>query len=447
MSDTSPNPGKKRKKSSVRHTRAIQYDRAKRAVVDNLPEQVETVFKEIIHPLTLAQCELFRQMGMRERTLTLPVMMALLLSTIWRQIAGVSELVRLIRTESLVWELPQKVSQQALSLRLSSMPAVLFLNVLNQLLPIMQQRWSERSRPLAPEIQWAYEHFTHVLIVDGSTLDALIKKIGLLQAFAKNPLAGKMTTLLELGSRIPRRIWFKNDPQASDQTFWELILAELPPGSLLLFDKGYTNFKRFGELTSAGITFITRAKSNLKYEFVRELAATPRFRDSVIYIGDAETRQQLRLVEVLYGKTWHRYLTNEIDPEKLPARQLVALYYRRWSIEQAFNTVKRLLGLAYFWSGSQNSVELQLWSTWIVYAILIDLCDQVAGLRNLLFDRISIEMVYRSLYHYLKIHARGDADDLPGWLATCDKVYGIVKRKPKKKDVFQSWPLTIAASA
>ena len=224
-------------------------------------------------------------------------------------------------------------------------------------------------------------------------------------------------------------------------------MAELPPGSLLLFDKGYINFGRFRELSSAGITFITRAKSNLKYEFVRELAATPKFRDSVIYIGDADARQRLRLVEVLFGKTWHRYLTNETDPEKLPARQLVALYYRRWTIERAFSTVKRLLGLAYFWSGSQNSVELQLWSTWIVYAILIDLCDQVASLRNVLFDRISIEMVYRSLYYFLKAHARGDADDLPGWLATCDKIYGIVKRKPNKQDVFQSWPLTIAAPA
>ena len=119
-------------------------------------------------------------------------MMALLLSTAWRQIAGVNELVRLVRTEALVWEKPQKVSQQALSLRLSSMPAELFLNVLNQLLPIMQQRWQARLRPLAAEIQWAYEHFANVLIVDGSTLDALIKKIGLLQAFAKNPLAGKI---------------------------------------------------------------------------------------------------------------------------------------------------------------------------------------------------------------------------------------------------------------
>ena len=326
-------------------------------------------------------------------------MMALLLSAVWRQIAGVNELVRLVRTEAMLWENPQKVSQQALSQRLSTMPAALFLNVLNQLLPIMQQRWQARPRPLAPEIQWAYEHFANVLIVDGSTLDALIKKIGLLQAFAKNPLAGKMTALLELGSRIPRKIWFKNDPQAHDQTFWEQILAELQPGSLFLFDKGYISFERFSELTSAGITFITRAKSNLKYEIVSELAATPKFRDTIIYIGEAETRQRtqyrtnwvgIRLVEVLFGKTWHRYLTNEIAPEKLPARQLVALYYRRWTIERAFNTVKRLLGLAYFWSGSQNSVELQLWSTWIVYSILIDLCDQVSSLRNVLFERISI---------------------------------------------------------
>ena len=332
------------------------------------------------------------------------------------------------RLDEVVWEKPQKVSQQALSLRLSSMPPKLFLNVLNQLLSIMQQRWQARPRPLAAEIQWAYEHYANVLIVDGSTLDALIKKIGLLQAFAKNPLAGKMTALLELGSRLPRKIWFKNDPQTHDQTFWEQILTELRPGSLLLFDKGYTNFERFRELTSAGITFIGDADTHQR----------PQYRTN--WVG-------MRLVEVLFGKTWNRYLTNEIDPEKLPARQLVALYYRRWTIERAFSTVKRLLGLAYFWSGSQNSVELQLWSTWIVYAILIDLCDQVASLRNGLFDRISIEMVYRSLYYFLKAHARGDADDLPGWLATCDKVYGVVKRKPKKKDVFQSWPLTIAASA
>lgn len=82
-------------------------------------------------------------MGLRERTLTLPVMMALLLAAVWRQIAGVSELVRLIRDEAVLWEEPKPVSQQALSERLHTLPAILFLNVLNSLLPQRQPQWQQ----------------------------------------------------------------------------------------------------------------------------------------------------------------------------------------------------------------------------------------------------------------------------------------------------------------
>jgi hypothetical protein len=76
-----------------------------------------------------------------------------------------------------------------------------------------------------------------------------------------------------------------------------------------------------------------------------------------------------------------------------------------------------LLGLAYFWCGSQNAVELQLWSTWIVYALLIDLCDEVAGLLKLPFERISVEMVFRSAYYYTKAVERGDTRSMPEYLA------------------------------
>ncbi len=40
--------------------------------------------------------------------------------------------------------------------------------------------------------------------------------------------------------------------------------------------------------------------------------------------------------------------------------------------------VKRLLGLAYFWVGSANGVQFQLWATWLLYAVLVDLTDAVA---------------------------------------------------------------------
>jgi hypothetical protein len=434
-------------RSTVRHTRAIQVDRQKRPIVDNITTEVEDIFRSIVHPLTLAQCDLFRAMGLRERTLILPVMVALLLSAIWRQITGTSELARLIRNEAVLWEQPRKVSQSALSQRLNTLPSELFLAILEPLLLIMQKRWQERDRPLPPEIAWALEKYVECLIVDGSTLDGLLKKVGLLRDTPETPLAGKMMGLLHLASQLPKQIWFDAKATSHDQSFWGKIVTALKPDSLLLFDLGYTNFAYFLQLTQQDVTFITRAKSNLKYKLARSLVNTPTFRDSIVWIGTGTEKQQVRLVEVLYGGTWLRYLTNELDDTQLPARYLVALYYRRWSIERAYATVKRLLGLAYFWAGSQNAVELQLWSTWMVYAILIDVCDEVAELLKQSFERISIEMVYRAIYYYLNAVKRGDTRGFAQYLADGAANLGIVKRRRKEdKDIFKSWPLTIASS-
>ena len=385
-------------------------------------------------------------MGLRERTLTLPVMMALFLMAIWRQVPGVCELARLVRDEAAIWEMPQKVSQQAISNRLKVLPPQFVLNVLNSLLPQMQSRWEKRNRPLPPEVAWAQARYEECLIVDGSTLDALMRKVGLLRDKEKHPLAGKMTALLHLGSQIPKQIWFNATATSSDHSFWSQIIAAVSAGTLLIFDLGYTNFTHFKTLTDKHVTFLTRAKSNLKCKRLRHLAITPTFRDTIITIGTGDTFQQVRLIEVLYKTTWHRYLTNELDDTILPARECVALYYRRWSIERAFFVVKRLLGLAYFWSGAQNAVEFQLWSTWIVYCVLIDLTDEVAELLNLPFERISIEMIYRSMYYYLKAFERGKADSLPHYLANNAKHLGIIKRKRKQMavSIYDSWHLTTA---
>lgn len=420
-----------RKASSVRHTRAIQRDRSKHSITAPSDEQIQARLTEIVHPATLAQVDYFRTLGLRERTLGLIVMVAFVLEMIWRQIGGVSEMVRLVQTETALWVSPKKVSQQAFSQRLTSMPAQLFLNILLSVLPRMHQRWLERKRPLPPEIAWAQERYSEVQAVDGSTLDALIRKIGLLKDLPQNPLAGKITALLNLGSRLPSQIWYESDPKAHDQRFWPQIVAALKANSLLIFDMGYINFDVFAQLTLAHVQFITRAKSNLAYVFERAILNTPRVRDSLVWIGAEDNRQVVRLVEVLYGGKWYRYLSNEMDAERLPTAYLVALYWQRWRIEDAYSIVKRLLGLAYFWCGAQNAVEMQIWATWLLYVVLVDLTDAVAEALNQPFAVISIEMVYRSLYFFTQAHARGQAEDVIAYLAANTKLLGIVKRKRK----------------
>jgi hypothetical protein len=143
----------KTKKSSVRHTRAIQRDRTKRQNTAAPDEVTAERLMEIVHPLTLNQVAHFYDLGLRARVLNLPVMMAFVLSLIWRQLGSVTEAVRTLNREGLLWVNERKVSQQAVEQRFSSLPAVLFERVVQEALPLMAVRWAARTRPLPPALQ------------------------------------------------------------------------------------------------------------------------------------------------------------------------------------------------------------------------------------------------------------------------------------------------------
>ena len=55
----------------------------------------------------------------------------------------------------------------------------------------------------------------------------------------------------------------------------------------------------------------------------------------------------VRLIEVRSSNTWHSYVTSVIEPTILPPYVVADWYRKHWRIEQAFNLVKRLLGLSY----------------------------------------------------------------------------------------------------
>ena len=119
-------------------------------------------------------------------------------------------------------------------------------------------------------------------------------------------------------------------------------------------------------------------------------------------------RHPLRMVSVLWQGVWYRYLTNVLDPQVLSARQVCELYRRRWRIEDAFALTKRVLDLAYLWTGSTNAVQLQIYATLIFYAVLLTICQQVAQALGEPLERISVEMVFRAFYHYSRAVERGE---------------------------------------
>jgi hypothetical protein len=78
-----------------------------------LDSQVTEELTQLIHPHTLGQVAHFHRLGLRQRLLTLPVRVALVLTMIWRQIGRTCTLVRLLRQEGFLWCSPIQVTQQA----------------------------------------------------------------------------------------------------------------------------------------------------------------------------------------------------------------------------------------------------------------------------------------------------------------------------------------------
>jgi hypothetical protein len=390
----------------------------------------------LLTPSVFGQLAYYRSLGLRGRLLSLPVMVAAVLMMLWRQVPSVCELTKLIGREDLFWTPKVKVSQQALSKRLLILPAELFQRVLMDLLPTLRARWAARQRPLPASIVYARRTFSRIFAVDGSTLEALFRKLDALKEAPPGVLAGKICTVIDLAARLPEHLWFTEDAQAHDATFLDQIRAFAQAGTLWIFDRGFYDFTFFDDLIDKGVHWITRLKSNAVFAVEQVLLQTPEVRDRLILLGGVTPcRHAVRLIEVRFGRTWYRYVTSVLDPALLPASVVADLYRRRWRIEEAFLIVKRLLNLSYLWTGSVNGVLLQVWSTWLFFAVLVDLADAVAEALMLPFDRISLEMVFRSLYYFIQAYNKGEATDPVKYLAAPENQdLGVVKRLRKKPD-------------
>ena len=108
--------------------------------------------------------------------------------------------------------------------------------------------------------------------------------------------------------------------------------------------------------------------------------------------------------------------------------------------------VKRRLGLASFWVGSINGVQLQLWATWLLYAVLVDLTDAVAEALDRPTAALSLEMTYRGLFSFARAYHRGDASDPVAYLAANADWLGVLKRTRKSRPArFAELALTTAS--
>jgi hypothetical protein len=428
-----PSPNRKRHRVHVNpdHTRRTHVPAPADA-------EIEQRLDMLVKPAVYAELDYYRQLGYRNRLLGLPVIVALVLALIWRRVPGVCTLQRMLARERILWVAPTVVSQPALSERFLTFPAVFFERVLYRVLARLPARQAARTRPLAPQLTAIQSRFAACYAVDGTTLEALFRKLLTLQEQPDAPLAGHLGVAVDLISHLPAKVWWADDPATNDKALAPDLVGWLVPNSLVVVDLGYFAYWLFDAITAAKSWFVTRMREKASYTVQQVLVNRAHVRDRIIqlgiYKGNRQCQHPMRLVEVLVNGHWQRYLTNVLDPQCLTVVEVVALYDARWSVETAFLLIKRLLDLAYVWVGSLNGVKLQVFATFLFYAILIDLCDDVANQLDVPLEQVSVEMVYRGLYHYVTAVDQGlFVGDAVTYLAREAPGLGIIKR-PRPRD-------------
>ena len=181
------------------------------------------------------------------------------------------------------------------------------------------------------------------------------------------------------------------------------------PGTILVFDRGYTDYEWFVSLIKQGVYFVTRLKENADYGVVEELTVPQRrgvLRDQVIFfykLAQAGTDAYFRRIE-FYDEERDRVLVFLTSHRELAAATIAAVYKERWQIELFFRALKQSLRVKTLVGTSAQALKTQLWTALIAMLLVKylqlksifgwSLSNLVALLRQQLF-------VYRDLWVWI----------------------------------------------
>jgi hypothetical protein len=282
-----------------------------------------------------------------------------------------------------------------------------------------------------------------VLAIDETTLDPVARRLPALRGLPPSDarrLPGKVAGVFDVRAQLWRRIIHIPNPQQNEKAAARELGADLPAGSLLLFDLGYFAFPWFDELTDAGQGWVCRLRDKTSFEPIHVFYADGETRDELVWLGKYRAdraKHAVRLVQFRRGTVLHRYLTNVRDPVVLPLAEVARLYARRWDIEMAVDLVKTELGLHLLWSAKPAVVLAQVWAVLILAQVLQALRVLIAAEAGVDCFAVSMPLLVRYLPQYAARHH----DPLTAFLADARRL-GFIRPSRRTKIVAPAIPAT-----
>lgn len=245
-------------------------------------------------------------------------------------------------------------------------------------------RLVKRFRPYLPDSRSNEDYLKNLILMDSTTI-SLFKEI--LKAAGANPKNGKrkggikVHMAVRAQDDVPCLIKFSASA-ASDKTFMKHVNP--PKGSVLVFDKGYNDYKRYNEWKTEGVDWVTRKQSNAVIEFRSSRLITKVdissgvISDEDIIMGHKTQKHKVhcRLI-TFHDKKLKRDFEFITSHTEFTALQIADIYKRRWQIELLFRRLKQNMPLMNFLGDNENAIKIQIYCA-LISDLLIQLIKRGA---------------------------------------------------------------------
>jgi len=226
-----------------------------------------------------------------------------------------------------------------------------------------------RCQPLAPKHKFKFKNKLYSL---DATVVSLCLTLFPWASFRRTKAGIKLHTLLDHDGYLPA---FVAITPAREHEVKKARTLNLPKGSIVVEDLGYTDYPWYGQLTAQKIFFVTRQKRNARYDILQERPVNCSqgvLADQTIRLTGTQAKacpHLLRRITYRDAATGKRYvfLTNHF---KLAAKTIADIYKERWQIEIFFRFIKQNLKIKAFIGNSENAVLTQIYAALIAYLLL-----------------------------------------------------------------------------
>ncbi|HLZ07458.1 MAG TPA: IS4 family transposase [Chloroflexota bacterium] len=356
---------------------------------------IETFLQEMIG--RLAPVSLGRGGPGRPRILPSLALWGGLLVCVLRGFTSQLALWRVLTTQQL-WFYPRfPVSDQAVYKRLEAGGTKPLEELFVQTSRVLADR-------LAPYAQTSLAPFaTDVIVLDHTDLDQIARRLPALRAVPDGDarlLPGQLAGLFDLRRQQWRTVKFIADQEQNEKVTARELVYSLPRHSLILCDLGFFGFAWFDDLTEHGYSYVSRLRQATSTQVAHTYYAQGDIFDGLVWLGKYradQAKHAVRLVRFRSKGTLRAYITNVLDPHKLPLADIARLYARRWDFELAANLVKQHLQLHLLWSAKEVVIQQQIWAVLIISQILQALRLEIAGRAQVDPFEVSMDLLVRWL--------------------------------------------------